>query len=48
MLDILALIIAGVFILPFKGISLIMDGDFGKGIPTMVFGFALWTLVFNW
>ena len=48
MLNILTFIILGVFILPFKGISMIMDGDLGKGIPTMVFGFALWTLVFNW
>ena len=48
MLNFLALVIIGVFILPFKGIGLIMDGDFGKGIPTMIFGFALWTFFFNW
>lgn len=48
MLDFLALIILGVFILPFKGISMIMEGNYSAGIPTTLFGFALWTVFFNW
>ena len=43
MLDFLALLIAGIIILPFKGISMIMDGDYFSGITVMLFGFMLWS-----
>ena len=48
MLDFIALVILGVFILPFKGIDLMSKGNFSMGIPVTIIGFVLWSFFFNW
>ena len=47
MLDLLAMIILGVFILPFKGIDMISKGNTEAGIGVTVLGFILWCFFFN-